>query len=217
MRAMESGGIVRLEELTRMGSDVQDTLITVLSEKILPILELNDAIGAVRGFNVIATANNRDKGVNDLSAALKRHFNVVVLPLPNSAEEELNIVTKRVEEIGRGLQLPEIEPADQEIARVVTIFRELRDGQTEDGKLKLKTPSGSLSTAEAIGVTIGAWSEAGHFHDGALNAECMAGNLVGAIVKGPVQDKVVLQEYLETVVRQRRGWSDLYGAIREVL
>jgi MoxR-like ATPase len=138
----------------------------VLSEKILPILELNDAIGAVRGFNVIATANNRDKGVNDLSAALKRHFNVVVLPLPNSAEEELNIVTKRVEEIGRGLQLPEIEPADQEIARVVTIFRELRDGQTEDGKLKLKTPSGSLSTAEAICVTIGAWSEAGHFHDG---------------------------------------------------
>ncbi|MBT6276312.1 MAG: AAA family ATPase [Chromatiales bacterium] len=217
MRAMESGGIVRLEELTRMGSDVQDTLITVLSEKTLPIPELNDAVTATRGFNIIATANNRDKGVNDLSAALKRRFNVVVLPLPNSMEEELAIVTKRVEEIGGGLQLPAIEPADQEIERVVTMFRELRDGQTQDGKLKLKTPSGSLSTAEAIGVAIGAWSEAGHFHAGAMSAECVAGNLVGAIVKDPMQDKVVLQEYLEMVVRQRKGWSDLYAAIREVM
>ena len=68
----------RLEELTRMGSDVQDTLITILSEKTMPIPELNDAIEASRGFNVIATANNRDKGVNDLSSALKRRFNVVV-------------------------------------------------------------------------------------------------------------------------------------------
>ena len=77
MRAMEEGTLVRLEELTRMGSDVQDTLITVLSEKILPIPELNDAVHARRGFNVIATANNRDKGVNELSAALKRRFNEI--------------------------------------------------------------------------------------------------------------------------------------------
>lgn len=33
MRAMEAGKLCRLEELTRMGSDVQDTLITVLSER----------------------------------------------------------------------------------------------------------------------------------------------------------------------------------------
>ncbi|MEJ2467397.1 MAG: AAA family ATPase, partial [Candidatus Thiodiazotropha sp.] len=69
--AMENGNLCRLEELTRMGSDVQDTLITVLSEKMLPIPELNDAVYAQRGFNVIATANNRDKGVNELSSALK--------------------------------------------------------------------------------------------------------------------------------------------------
>lgn len=79
-RAMESGTLCRLEELTRMGSDVQDTLITVLSEKMLPIPELNEAVYAQKGFNIIATANNRDKGVNELSAALKRRFNVVVLP-----------------------------------------------------------------------------------------------------------------------------------------
>jgi MoxR-like ATPase len=217
MRAMEDGRIVRFEELTRMGSDVQDTLITVLSEKMLPIPELNDAVHAKRGFNLIATANNRDKGVNELSAALKRRFNVVVLPLPSDLDEEARIVVKRVGEIGGGLELPKIAPAEKEIARVVTIFRELRDGQTLNGKLKLKTPSGSLSTAEAIAVTIGAWAEASHFGSGAIDAQCLAANLIGAIVKDPVQDRVVLQEYLETVVRERKDWSDLYGAIREVM
>src|SRR5882757_9429245 len=217
MRAMEDGRIVRFEELTRMGSDVQDTLITVLSEKMLPIPEINDAIHARRGFNLIATANNRDKGVNELSAALKRRFNVVVLPLPSDLDEEARIVVKRVGEIGGGLALPEIAPAEKEIARVVTIFRELRDGQTLNGKLKLKTPTGSLSTAEAIAVTIGAWAEAGHFGSGAIDAQSLAANLVGAIVKDPVQDRVVLQEYLETVLRERKEWNDLYGAIREVM
>jgi MoxR-like ATPase len=217
MRAMEDGRIVRFEELTRMGSDVQDTLITVLSEKLLPIPELNSAVHARRGFNLIATANTRDKGVNELSSALKRRFNVVVLPLPTDLDEEARIVVKRVAEIGGGLELPKIAPAEKEIARVVTIFRELRDGQTLNGKLKLKTPSGTLSTAEAIAVTIGAWAEAGHFGSGAIDAQCLAANLVGAIVKDPVQDRVVLQEYLETVVRERKEWSDLYGAIREVM
>ncbi len=217
MRAMEEGRIVRFEELTRMGSDVQDTLITVLSEKTLPIPELNSAVHATRGFNMIATANSRDKGVNELSAALKRRFNVVVLPLPPNLEEEAQIVIKRVGEIGGGLELPKIAPAETEIARVVTIFRELRDGQTLNGKLKLKSPSGTLSTAEAIAVTIGAWAEAGHFGSGVIDAQSLAANLVGAIVKDPVQDRIVLQEYLETVMRDRKEWSDLYGAIREVL
>lgn len=217
MRAMETGRLVRFEELTRMASDVQDTLITVLSEKMMPIPELNTLVHAKRGFNVIATANNRDKGVNDLSSALKRRFNVVVLPLPSDLDEEVKIVAKRVSEIGVSLQLPKISPADQEIARIVTIFRELRDGQTLDGRLKLKSPSGSLSTAEAIAVTIGAWAEAGHFGSGEIDAQAMAANLVGAIVKDPVQDKVVLKEYLETVVRDRKPWADLYGAIREVM
>ena len=217
MRAMETGKIVRFEELTRMASDVQDTLITVLSEKMMPVPELNTAVHAKRGFNMIATANNRDKGVNDLSSALKRRFNVVVLPLPSDLDEEVRIVTKRVGEIGVSLRLSKVSPADQEIARIVTIFRELRDGQTLDGRLKLKSPSGSLSTAEAIAVTIGAWAEAGHFGSGEIDAQAMAANLVGAIVKDPVQDKVVLKEYLETVVRDRKPWADLYGAIREVM
>jgi MoxR-like ATPase len=217
IRAMEEGTMVRIEELTRMGSDVQDTLITILSEKTLPIPELNAAIDAVRGFNVIATANNRDKGVNELSSALKRRFNVVVLPLPATVEEEVEIVATRVQSIGTGLQLPDIQTPEKELARVVTMFRELRDGQTLNGRLKLKTPSGTLSTAEAISVGVGAWAEAAHFGDGRIDAASLAANLVGTIVKDPVQDTPALQEYLENVVRSRDGWSDLYRAIRDVM
>jgi MoxR-like ATPase len=214
-RAMEEGSLLRLEELTRMGSDVQDTLITVLSEKILPIPELNTSIEGHRGFNVIATANNRDKGVNELSSALKRRFNVVVLPLPTDVAEETGIVVKRVNEIGTALSLPEIAPAEKEIARIVTLFRELRDGQTLNGKTKLKSPTGTLSTGEAISVAVGAWAEAAHFGDGEMDARSLSANIVGAVVKDPVQDAIVLQEYLETVVRER--WNDLYRAIKEVM
>ena len=103
------------------------------------------------------------------------------------------------------------------IQRVVAMFRELREGLSQDGKLKLKTPSGSLSTAEAISVTIGAWAEAGHFRSGAIDAESLAAHLVGAVVKDPVADAVALHEYLETVVRNRKHWKDLYHAIREVV
>lgn len=216
-RAMEEGSIVRLEELTRMGSDVQDTLITILSEKTLPIPELDSAVDAVRGFNVIATANNRDKGVNDLSSALKRRFNVVILPSPATLEEETGIVVKRVQEIGSGLELPPIKAPDTELLRIVTLFRELREGKTLNGKTKLKTSTGSLSTAEAISVGVSAWASAAHFGGGEMDAESLAPNLVGAVVKDPVQDTVALQEYLESVVRTRDGWHDLYTAIREVL
>lgn len=216
-RAMEEGSIVRLEEMTRMGSDVQDTLITVLSEKTLPIPELDTAMEAVRGFNVIATANNRDKGVNELSSALKRRFNVVMLPSPATVEEETGIVVKRVNEIGGTLSLPPIEPAEKELARIVVLFRELREGKTLNGKTKLKTSSGSLSTAEAISVGVGAWAEAAHFGNGTMDARSLAVNLVGAVVKDPVQDSVALEEYLENVVRSRDDWSDLYRAIREVI
>ncbi|PDT04283.1 ATPase [Rhizobium chutanense] len=217
VRAMEEGTLLRLEELTRMGSDVQDTLITVLSEKTLPVPELDIAIDAERGFNIIATANNRDKGVNDLSSALKRRFNVVVLPSPSTLEEETQIVVKRVGEIGTNLSLPPIQPADKELARVVTLFREIRDGKTLNGKTKLKTSTGTLSTAEAISVGVSAWAEAAHFGDGRIDANALATNIVGAVVKDPVQDSVALAEYLETVVRTRDGWSDLYEAIREVI
>ena len=215
MRAMKEGRIARVEELTRIPADVQDSLITILSEKTLPVPELNIEVQATKGFNVIATANNRDKGVNELSSALRRRFNTVVLPTPDTADEEVDIVRRRVETLGRALELPAEVPALEEIRRIVTIFRELRDGKSADGKTKLKSPSGTMSTAEAISVVNSGVALAAHFGDGKLRASDVASGLVGAVVKDPVQDKVVWQEYLETVVKERDGWKDLYRACRE--
>lgn len=217
MKAMRTGRLCRVEELTRIPSEVQDTLITLLSEKTLPVPELGVAVQAVKGFNVIATANSRDRGVNELSSALKRRFNTVVLALPDTAEEEVEIVRMRVASLARALELPTEAPALEQIRRVVAIFRELRAGATEDGKAKVKSPSGSLSTAEAISVMTNGIALAAHFGDGAIKASDLASSMVGAIVKDPVQDTVVFKEYLETVVKERDGWKDLYRACREQL
>ncbi len=216
MRAMKDGKIARIEELTRMGADVQDTLITILSEKSMPIPELNTEVQAVRGFNLIATANNRDKGVNELSSALKRRFNTVILPVPDTIEEEMDIVQRRVASYGKVMELPAGPPALEEIRRVVTIFRELRGGTTMDGKSKLKSPSGTLSTAEAISVMNNGLAMAAYFGDGRLKAADLASGMLGAIIKDPVQDKVVWKEYLETVVKPRDEWKDIYRACREL-
>ncbi|MBV9169880.1 MAG: AAA family ATPase [Chloroflexi bacterium] len=217
MLAMESGRIARVEELTRMPSDVQDALITVLSEKTLPVPELNTEVQARKGFNIVATANSRDRGVNELSSALKRRFNTVVMPVPATLEEETRIVSIRVAALGRALELPLEPPALEEIRRVVTIFRELRAGATEDGKNRVKVPSGTLSPAEAISVVTSGQTLAAHFGDGRLSAADVAAGLVGAVVQDPVHDSVAFKEYLETVVRERDGWRDLYRAVRDLL
>ena len=216
MRAMERGSLVRVEELTRMPSDVQDALITVLSEKTLPIPELSSEVQAVKGFNLIATANDRDRGINELSSALRRRFNTVVLPLPATIDEEVSIVERRVAELGAALELPAVPSADEEIRRVVTVFRELRDGLTEDGRLTLKTPSATLSTAEAISVLVNGLSLSAHFGDGHLNVDDVAAGIVGSVVRDPVHDRLVWREYLEAVVRERPGWGGFYRACREL-
>ncbi|MGC4052992.1 MAG: AAA family ATPase [Paludibaculum sp.] len=215
MRAMQRGRIARVEELTRIPSDVQDALITILSEKALPLPELNSEVRSVLGFNIIATANNRDRGVNELSSALKRRFNTVILPVPATIDEEVTIVSRRVADLGRALEIPAEPPALAEVRRLVVLFRELRNGVTEDGKTKLKAPTSSLSTAEAISVMNSGLALAAHFGDGRLNAADLAAGLHGAVVKDPVQDGVAWREYLETVVKERDGWRDIYRACRE--
>ncbi|MDB5291227.1 MAG: ATPase associated with various cellular 5 [Phycisphaerales bacterium] len=217
LKAMATGTMARIEELTRMPADVQDSLITILSEKSLPIPELGEEVQAAKGFNVIATANNRDKGVNELSSALKRRFNTVILPVPDNADEEISIVRQRVASLGTALEIPGDVPGIDQIRRVVTIFRELRNGQTEDGKSKLKQSSGSMSTAEAISVVNSGMALAAHFGDGSVKATDLASGIVGAVIKDPVQDRVVWQEYMETVLKERDGWKDLYRACRETI
>jgi MoxR-like ATPase len=215
MRAMQTGAIARVEELTRVPSDVQDALITILSEKTLPVPELNTEIPAQRGFNLIATANDRDRGVNELSSALRRRFNTVVLPVPATADDEVEIVARRVAQLGRSLDLPEVPAALDEIRRVVTVFRELRSGLTEDGRTRLKSPTGTLSPAEAISVITNGIALAAHFGDGRLHPGDVAAGIVGAVIRDPASDSVVWREYLETVVRERPDWRDFYRAARD--
>lgn len=215
LKAMESGMLCRVEELTRIPSEVQDTLITILSEKTLPVPELNTEVQAAKGFNVIATANNRDKGVNELSSALLRRFNTVVLPVPESLEDELMIVSSRAEQLGKALELPAEKPVLEEVRRVVTIFRELRNGVTEDAKTKLKSPSGTLSTAEAISVVTGGMATAAYYGDGTIRASDLLSGLLGAVIKDPVQDQIIWQEYVQTVIKERDAWKDLYRATKD--
>jgi MoxR-like ATPase len=214
MRAMESGQLVRIEELTRMSSEVQDALITILSEKALPLPELATQVQARQGFNVIATANNRDKGIHDLSSALTRRFNTVMLLPPESLTKELAIVQQRVADLGQSFSLPDIAAPEEELRRVITVFRELRSGRTLDGRTRLKSPSGSLSTAEAISVIQQGIALAGFYGDGILRAADLAAGIAGTVIKDPVQDPVVWNEYLNTVVREREDWRDLYRAFR---
>ena len=215
MRAMGDGKIARVEELTRIPSDVQDALITILSEKTLPIPELDDEVQAVKGFNVIATANNRDKGVNELSSALRRRFNTVVLPLPDTADEEVEIVRPRVDSLGATLELPPVTSALEEIRRVVTIFRELRSGETEDGHTQAQVADRHALHRRG--------DQRRHQRPGPRRplrrrrrsrptTSPAASSARSSRTRS--QDRVVWQEYLETVVHERDGWEALYRACR---
>jgi MoxR-like ATPase len=216
MRAMESGSLARFEEITRCASEVQDAMISILSEKTISIPELKTEVPAQKGFSIIATANTRDKGVNDMSAALKRRFNIIVLPTPKTIESEIEIVSKRVRDLSTNLQLKAKIPAADAIEKVVTIFRELRTGQTLDGKSKLKTPSGVLSTAEAISVLAGSMALAANFGDGTVSPVDLASAIQGAVVKDEDKDKLVWQEYLSNVLKKRGAeWRPLFAACAE--
>jgi len=217
-RAMSEGKIIRFEEVTRCPAEVQDALITVLSEKVLAVPELGIHVHARRGFNLIGTANTRDRGVNDMSAALKRRFNIVVLPAPDDLDTEVRIVMKRVEEIGTQLKLPAPAPAEAQVAKVVQIFQELRKGQTLDGKQKLKPPSSLLSTAECISLMGSGMALAGHFGSGRVDDRDIAAGLHGAVMKEDTKDLAAWTEYLENIMKKRgKDWEGLYKACKELL
>ena len=216
-RAMEEGAIARVEEISRCASEVQDALISILSEKRLSVPELGLEVPAQKGFSVIATANTRDKGVNDMSAALKRRFNIVVLPTPGDINTEMEIVSTRVAQLSAGLDLNARQPDGDVVEKVVTIFRELRGGATLDGKQKLKATSGVLSTAEAISLLAGSMALAGSFGDGTISDRDLAAALQGAVVKDEDKDKLSWKEYLENVMKKRgSAWLPLYRACREL-
>lgn len=215
--AMETGTIARVEEISRCASEVQDALISILSEKRISVPELAVEVAAKKGFSVIATANTRDKGVNEMSAALKRRFNIVVLPAPADLDSEMEIVRTRVTQLSENLDLNAKQPADDVVEKVCTIFRELRCGETLDRAQKVKGTSGVLSTAEAISLLCNSMALAGSFGNGTITNEDLAAALQGAVIKDEDKDQVAWKEYLENVMKKRGSeWLGLYKACKDL-
>ncbi len=221
MVAMRSGGLLRFEELTRCVPDVQDALVSILSDKAIAIPELPDhnMVWARPGFNVIATANTRDQGVNELSAALKRRFNYIYIPIVGDQKTEVKIVQQRSAELLERYNLPtKLTPPVIEL--LATVFREIRNGKTTDG-VSLKKPTTTLSTAEAIGVALDSALHAQFFGSGTVGPADIARNMVGVVVKEDQEDRDSLKEYAALVAKKRgvkdKGWKEFHDVLVEQL
>jgi MoxR-like ATPase len=216
MIAMRKGSIFRFEEITRCVGDVQDALVSICSDKAIAVPELpGDAmVFAKPGFNIIATANARDQGVNELSAALKRRFNYVHIPVVADQKTEVEIVRTRSKEL---LERYKIAARVEEpvLKLLATVFREMRNGVTAEG-VNVQKPSTTLSTAEAIGVALDAAIHSRYFGSGVVGADSIGRNLVGSIVKEDLDDVKVLKEYLSLVAKKRGEgdpqWKAFYEA-----
>jgi MoxR-like ATPase len=221
MVAMRAGALLRFEELTRCVPDVQDALVSILSDKAVAVPELPDhnMVWARPGFNIIATANTRDQGVNELSAALKRRFNYVFIPIIADKQTEVKVVQQRSAELLERYNLPgKLSPPVIEL--LATVFREIRNGKTSDG-VSLKKPGTTLSTAEAIGVALDSALHARFFGTGEVGPADIARNMVGAVVKEDQEDREALKEYATLVAKKRaakeKPWKEFHEALAEQL
>ena len=213
-QAMEQGAVVRFEEITRCPPEIQDTLVSVLSEKQLMVPELEDGfrVSAAQGFNVIATANLRDRGVHEMSSALKRRFNFeTVRPIPDRAFEAELIASALDTELGE--QRVPMSPKVLDV--LVTVFADLRTGTTATGT-PVKRPETVMSTAEAVNVGVAASLSARYLGDGAVRASDIARQLVGVALKGQDEDAKRMRFYIDSVVRERAAsstdWKDFLTA-----
>lgn len=221
MLAMRRGALLRFEEITRCVPDVQDALVSILSDKRIAIPELpgDTGVAARPGFNVIATANTRDQGVNQLSAALKRRFNYIHIPLVADKATEIAIVRERSAQLIARYSVP--TRLDEPVLDLLTtVFREIRAGRSEDG-VSLKQPSTTLSTAEAIAVALDAALHARFFGNGQVGADTVARQLVGSVVKEDLGDLAVLREYVQLIAKTRAQqagpWRDFHHAAEAAL
>ena len=218
---MEKGILTRFEEITRTPAEVQDCLISALSDKVLNIPELGDAglLFARPGFNVIGTANTRDKGVNEMSSALKRRFNFETVRLVGDVALEKQIILNEAGALASAAGIP--GPLDEEAAELLAVtYHELREGVSAEGR-RIEKPSAVMSTAEAVSVYYQTLMTAWYYGDGQMDADCLVENLVGAVAKETNEDMDRIEGYFSTVVRdraQREGgaWTRYYEARRKL-
>jgi len=222
MTAMEGGLMGRFEELTRCSSDVQDALISILSEKYTTIPELkgDNVVFARPGFNIIATANARDRGVNDLSSALKRRFNFVQVPVVTNKKTEKEIVLFRTRELlARNRFEVEVPPALLDILlQTFSDLREVTAAETSDDS-RLES---ALSTAEQIGVLEDAVLHGQFFGAGALEPGVLARSLVGTLARRIPEDVSILNKFWHASVSKRAkkedsDWRTFEAAGKQVL
>ena len=214
---MQNGALVRFEEITRCQPEMQDTLVSLLSDKVIHVPELpppNAVRFAERGFNIIATANLRDRGVHEMSTALKRRFNFeTVAPLADKAME-LRLVMEQTQALLKESNV-EVECPVDVLDLLVTTFGDLRRGRTEEGTVVDK-PSTVMSTAEAVAVSHSAALDAAYFGNGRLDSSHIARQLLGTVLKDNPDDRIRLQHYFDVVVKARgkssETWQAFYAA-----
>jgi MoxR-like ATPase len=211
---MQAGMIVRFEEITRCPLEIQDSLLAVLSDRVLAIPELDGPAGmlfARDGFNVVATANTRDRGVNEMSAALKRRFNFeTVFPIAD-IETELQLVRDESARLLQRSGVPE-PPPEELLQLLVTTFRELRAGESDGQAMERMTTA--MSTAEAVSVAHALGVRAWFLADGRATPADLVECLAGAAVKDNADDLRRLRRYFEQRVGKRKGdhWRAFYEA-----
>lgn len=218
LQAMRAGAIARIEEITRMQAEVQDGLISVLSDKHLSISQLGDEgfVGARRGFNVIATANLRDRGVHEMSSALKRRFNFeTVKPIADAALER-ELIEEQTARLLDDAGVDAVMPPDV-IELLVTVFNELRNGRTQEGVV-IEQPTAVMSTAEAVAIGYAATLDAAYLRDSGVPTGREVGRqLIGTVLKDNPDDHGKLRHYLDAVVKKRSGpWKDLWSVRNEL-
>lgn len=220
-RAMREGWVCRFEEVTRVQPEIQDCLISLLSDKVLHVPELKGeeaTLFAARGFNVLATANIRDRGVHEMSSALKRRFNFETVRPIADRKLEIQLVREQTDALLKHAQV-EVDLTPDVIDLLVTAFHDLREGTTADGVV-VEKPTAVMSSAEAVAVGYAACLDAHYFGDGVVGGEHIARQLIGTVLKDNPDDGKKLRHYFDVVVKQRAQrhaeWKRVLEARREL-
>ncbi|MEE4304741.1 MAG: AAA family ATPase [Wenzhouxiangella sp.] len=214
-RGMRDGKIVRFEEVARCPQPLQDALLSILSDRLITVPELSGQAGVLysrAGFNVIATSNSIDEGVNRMSAALKRRMNFETILSIRDVEDEIAVVTREVARLNdyAGIEV-RIDPSV--VMALVTIFHELRNGQSLSGRSTDRLAGATMSTAEAVSVGHAMCIHARYYSDGEVAIDNLVHFIVGTALKDQPDDRRRLRHYFDAEIARKRGdiWKAIYG------
>ena len=215
LRAMRDGKLLRFEEIARCPQTLQDSILSILSDRVITIPELSGGEGVIyasQGFNIIATSNSVDEGVNRMSAALKRRMNFETIKPIAHLDDEIDIVAKQVEKLNaRAAVDVELDPTVLEV--LVTMFHELRNGQSMAGRSTDRLAGAAMSTAEAVSVAHALSVHAFYYAEGRMTITNLVHFILGAALKDNPEDRRRLRHYFDSEIAERRGdyWQELYA------